>query len=95
MEQHAYHKVIAPYNPFNAAEWDCLELTITSLKKAGREYLLKDAASKALGFLVSDLECLYFHLRENPVLFTGGSNAGGGDAWQHGQEAQGRGGCFV
>lgn len=54
--------------------------TITRLNRAGRRYLREDATSKSkcidvLANVKDDLSCLYYHLRENPVLFT--SNGGG------------------
>jgi len=58
-------------NPFRA---------ITDLNKAGRKYLREDASSKencieVLGKVRNDLDCLYIHIRENPVLFTGNGNS--------------------
>lgn len=47
--------------------------TICTLNAAGRSYLCEDANLKAkcikvLGEVKENLDCLYFHLRENPVL---------------------------
>ena len=46
---------------------------ITRLNRAGRRYLLEDAASRlkcisVLAKVKNDLNCLYFHLRENPIV---------------------------
>jgi hypothetical protein len=46
---------------------------LTRLNKSGRCYLTTDAASQAAGLRVlgdvgRDLNCLYFHLQENPIL---------------------------
>ena len=46
---------------------------ITSLNRSGRNYLVLERANKqkavdVLGKVVDDLDCLYFHLRDNPVL---------------------------
>jgi hypothetical protein len=48
---------------------------IHRLNRAGRRYLIEDSTSKeacinVLAQVNDDLDCLYFHLRENPVLFT-------------------------
>jgi len=48
--------------------------TILKLTVAGRKYLMEDAASKAkrievLSNVTDNLSCLFFHLRENPILF--------------------------
>ena len=55
---------------------------IHGLNRAGRRYLIQDSADKeecinVLAKVNDDLDCLYFHLRENPILFTGmtGSSA--------------------
>lgn len=49
--------------------------TITRLNQAGRRYLREDANSKSkciavLAKVKNNLDCLYFHLRENPIFFT-------------------------
>ena len=46
---------------------------ITNLNQAGRNYLALDGGNKrkgvnVLGFVSQNLDCLYFHLRENPLL---------------------------
>jgi len=56
--------------------------TITRLNQAGRRYIVQGhsaSKSKCIGVLANpvvndNLDCLYFHLRENPVLFTGDGN---------------------
>ena len=53
-------------------------LDITRLNQAGRRYMLEDAASRSkciavLAKVKNHVDSLYFHLRENPVLFTGGN----------------------
>jgi len=60
---------------------DELIRAICRLNKAGRSYICKDANSKekciqVLDKVKDDLDCLYYHLRENPVLFTGDSADG-------------------
>jgi hypothetical protein len=50
--------------------------TITRLNKAGRRYLAEDAASRSkciavLAKVKNDLDCLFYHMRENPILCTG------------------------
>ena len=46
---------------------------IANLNRAGRNYLVRDRGNKRkgvhmLGSLSDDLDCLFFHLREDPVL---------------------------
>ena len=50
--------------------------TILRLNRAGRDYLIEDSARKescieVLSKVNEDLDSLFFHLRENPILFTG------------------------
>jgi hypothetical protein len=59
---------------------------ITRLNAAGRSYLQQDASSKShcidvLGEVKDHLDCIFYHLRENPILFSGGiANASGCDS---------------
>jgi len=51
------------------------------LNKAGRSYIREEASSKekcvdVLDKVSNDLDCLYFHLRENPVIFPGSNISG-------------------
>jgi len=69
---------------------------ITKLNKAGRRYLVEDAASKprCIGVLGNrlvkdDLGCLYFHLRENPILFTSNTSHQRANGKRKAEEAAG------
>ena len=55
---------------------------ITRLNKAGRRYLSEDSTSNSkciavLAKVKNDLDCLYYHLRENPILCISYCNGGG------------------
>jgi len=54
---------------------------ILRLNRAGRRYLIDDASSRSrciavLAKVKHDLDCLYFHMRENPILCMNGGSTG-------------------
>lgn len=58
---------------------------ILQLNKAGRRYLAEDATSRSkciavLAKVKHDLDCLYYHMQENPILCTGYSSSDDGNA---------------
>ena len=62
-----------------------LDPTIPLLDQAGRRYLKEDAASKlkciaVLAKVKHHLNCLFFHLRENPILCTGADDVSNSQA---------------
>ena len=70
---HMSTQVVDPWDP------DMVKMlnVVLQLNRAGRSYIAADATNKNAGVgvletVVEDLDCLYFHLLENPLLFGGG-----------------------
>jgi hypothetical protein len=63
----------SPSKPFDQKAWGGVLGMILRLNKAGRGYFIHDPASREKGVEVliqvsDDLDCLFYHLRENPLL---------------------------